>query len=329
MPGPTGGGGMNVDEKLAILIKSYELEPLPKLALEVGEKATVDLLHSGQYLGHLIRAMNLEFIGFDREVTFLDRETAMLVRDDPVSGFSHYLVDHGVARVFGRELHEGKVPLEPAIGAASAIGIVEKDMDGTTKVFTKKQLGLKNEPLREIAKKFYRPGGVENEYSRAKDIQHETQIQKEPFEYIAEELEKKKRKEESEIEPTWMMQEELKEIQDEEEQEERKEVPEVDYNQPREIDILANPDIVAIDQENELMYPSWVDEKELKRKERLEQSRRSEFERRVKENDYALQQMIEEDEYILPFDFKKEGETEGDRNEGKKEEDDDDYLVPF
>ena len=188
MPGPTGGGGMNVDEKLAILIKSYELEPLPKLALEVGEKATVDLLHSGQYLGHLIRDMSLEFIGYDRLVTLLDRTTAMLVRDDPVSGFSHYLVDHGVARVFGRELHEGKVPLEPAIGAASAIGIVEKDMDGTTKVYTKKQLGLKNEPLREIAKKFYRPGGEENEYSRAKDIDHETQVQKEPFEYIKEEM---------------------------------------------------------------------------------------------------------------------------------------------
>jgi hypothetical protein len=296
MPGPTGGGGMNVDEKLAILIKSYELEPLPKLALEVGEKATVDLLHSGQYLGHLIRKMSLGFLGFNKEVELLDLNLAMLIRDDPVYGFSHYLVDHGVARVFGRELHEGKVPLEPAIGAASAIGIVEKDMDGTTKVYTKKQLGIKTETLRETAKRFYSVGTEPSRLGEVRTI--ENQPQKETIEYIKEEMEKKRKAEEAAIEPEWVQKKE--ESEDEEEQ-------------PRELDIALNPDIVGIEPDSDTMYPSWVDEAQLRRKEREEKNR-------IKE-----QKQIDK-EYILPFDY---DEEEGEQTEEEGEEEDDDYLVPF
>ena len=173
-----GGSGMNIDEKTAMLIKAYELEPLPKLALETGERATKDLLYSGQYLGHLLRKRYLGWLGFDREVELLDKTVAQRARDDPVYGFTHYIVDHGVANVFGKQLFEGKMPLEPSIGAASAIGIVEKDMDGSTKVYRKKALGLKNEPLRETAKHFHKYSAPEAPV-------------KEPYEYIMDEQKKK------------------------------------------------------------------------------------------------------------------------------------------
>jgi hypothetical protein len=170
---------MNIDEKTAMLIKAYELEPLPKLALETGERATKDLLYSGQYLGHLLRKRYLGWLGFDREVELLDKSVAQRARDDPVYGFTHYIVDHGVANVFGKQLFEGKMPLEPSIGAASAIGIVEKDLDGTTKVYRKKALGLKNEPLRDTAKHFHKYSAPE-------------EPRKEPYEYIIEEQKKKR-----------------------------------------------------------------------------------------------------------------------------------------
>lgn len=176
---PGGSGGMNIDEKTAMLIKAYELEPLPKLALETGERATKDLLYSGQYLGHLLRKRYLGWLGFDRDVELLDKSVAQRARDDPVYGFTHYIVDHGVANVFGKQLFEGKMPLEPSIGAASAIGIVEKDLDGTTKVYRKRALGLKNEPLRETAKHFHKYSAPE-------------EPRKEPYEYIMDEQKKKR-----------------------------------------------------------------------------------------------------------------------------------------
>jgi len=208
---PGGQGSLSIDEKTAILIKSYELEPLPKLALETGERATKELLHSGQYLGSLLRPKNLYWIlGRDRVVELLDTQTARIIRDDPVYGFSHYIVDHGVANVFGRQVFEGKMPLEPAIGAASAIGIVERGMDGKTDVYTKKQLGIETRPLREVAKQFHSTG---EEKQKPKIIEQ----QKEPFEIAKEELEKRQQEEEEiqeELDLGWLKEDAQRKLMD-------------------------------------------------------------------------------------------------------------------
>lgn len=148
---------LSVDEKMAIQIKAYELEPLPKLSLLIGERAVKELLHSGQYLGSLIQDMNLYWItGKDKQVRLLDEKTARIIRDHPVTGYSHYISDHGAANVFGRQVFEGKMPLEPAIGAASAIGLVEQDPDGHTRVMKKQQMGIEPQSIRQVADKFHR-----------------------------------------------------------------------------------------------------------------------------------------------------------------------------
>lgn len=148
---------LSVDEKMAILIKAYELEPLPKLSLLIGERAVKELLHSGQYLGALLQPKNLYWItGEDIDVKLMDEDTARVIRDHPVTGYSHYISDHGAANVFGRQVFEGKMPLEPAIGAASAIGIVEQDQEGRTHVLKKQQMGIEPKSIRQVADKFHR-----------------------------------------------------------------------------------------------------------------------------------------------------------------------------
>lgn len=148
---------LSVDEKKAMLIKAYELEPLPKLSLLIGERAVKQLLHSGQYLGSLLQPKNLFWItGQDKTIKLLDEDTARMIRDHPVTGYSHYLTDHGAANVFGRQVFEGNMPLEPAIGAASAIGVVEDTPDGKTRVLKKTQMGIEPKTIRQVADKFHR-----------------------------------------------------------------------------------------------------------------------------------------------------------------------------
>lgn len=209
------GGSLSVDEKTAILIKSYELEPLPKLALEIGEIATRGILHSGQLLGHLVRPRSLYWIGHDIDIQLLDKDTAKVIRDDPVYGFSHYIVDHGVANVFGKQIFEGKMPLEPAIGAASAIGIVEQDrQSGKTSVFTKKQLGIETQSIRDIAKKFHTGKIEDNRMADMRDIENKEKPIKENYEVAREQILKKKAEEEKkklameeDVTPDWIKRE--------------------------------------------------------------------------------------------------------------------------
>jgi len=181
-----------VDEKMAILIKAYELEPLPKLSLLIGEKAVKELLHSGQYLGSLLQPKNLYWVtGQDKDVKLLDEETAKIIRDHPVTGYSHYISDHGAANVFGKQVFEGKMPLEPAIGAASAIGSVEQDQDGHTRVLKKQQMGIEPKTIRQVADKFHR---VEPETPSL------IKRRKEQYEYVAEEAKKAQEREQEVVE---------------------------------------------------------------------------------------------------------------------------------
>jgi hypothetical protein len=282
---PGGSGGMNIDEKTAMLIKAYELEPLPKLALETGERATKDLLYSGQYLGHLLRKRYLGWLGFDREVELLDKSVAQRARDDPVYGFTHYIVDHGVANVFGKQLFEGKMPLEPSIGAASAIGIVEKDLDGTTKVYRKKALGLKNEPLRETAKHFHKYSAPE-------------EPRKEPYEYIIEEQKKKRQA----LQSAQRVQGELGTEQEEPTAEQQIEDDEERMPVETEEDILYEDD----------MEPSWLKGSTPYEDQMNAEESELDDEREVAEEQRGIplwqkETMIQEEgeeQYILPFDVR-------------------------
>ena len=61
-----------------------------------------------------------------------------------------------------------------------------------------------------------------------------------------------------------------------------------------------------------------MDEAKLKQKATMDRKR-----------DVMLDQRMQDDEYILPFDFADAEPTADGGHESKKEEDDDDYLVPF
>jgi hypothetical protein len=321
---PGGSGSLSVDEKTAILIKSYELEPLPKLSLEIGENPTKKMLHSGQYLGHLLRIRNLHWIGFDRDVQLLDSETAKTIRDDPVYGFSHYIVDHGVANVFGRQIFEGKMPLEPAIGAASAIGIVEQDKhSGKTQVYTKKQLGIKSDSARGIAKKYYTGKEAESAFSNIKKINNkDTKRVKQNYEIARDEILKRKEEKEKElldeddIEPSWikndeeiLRKQELKEERTPELLNERIEVP---LNIPRRKD---RPKERKPEEEKEQLPSEYI--------EILDEEDEDQEEQEEEEIELGYEEPDDEDD-IIPVDYvvKK-------NNEEEEDEDEDEHGLPF
>jgi hypothetical protein len=304
-------GSLSVDEKTAILIKSYELEPLPKLALEIGETATRDILHSGQYLGHLVRKRNMHWIGYEKDVQLLDTETAKVIRDDPVYGFSHYIVDHGVANVFGKQIFEGKMPLEPAIGAASAIGIVERDrQSGKTSVFTKKQLGIESTTIRDIAKKFHSGKIEETRMSEMRDIENKEKPIKENYEVAREQILKRKAEEEKkllkeeDIKPDWM-----------------KSDSDILVLQERKIEITP-----PLKEDGEQGIPLWnkkevidVDDYEINGRENEDEEYEDEDDYYEEDGEELPFEEPEETEYLLPFDVKKKDD----------EDEEDDVRLPF
>ena len=154
----------------------------------------------------MLRPRYLGFVGQDSTVQLLDIETAKKVRDDPVYGFSQYIVDHGVANIYGKQIFEGNVPLEPSIGAASAIGIVEKAPDGSTKVYRKKQLGIETTTIRDNAKKFHRPEDSKSPYGNVKNIENKTleKNKQDSEEDIEEEQEEPTVVHEEDIDLTWI-----------------------------------------------------------------------------------------------------------------------------
>jgi hypothetical protein len=297
-------GSLSVDEKTAILIKSYELEPLPKLSLEIGESATVNVLNSGQYLGHLYRKRNLYWLGIDAIVELLDRDTAKAIRDDPVYGFSHYLVDRGVANVFGKQIFEGKMPLEPAIGAASAIGIVEQDRhSGKTSVYTKKQLGIDSKSVRDIAKKFHSEGMEDSGMGKIKDLDNKDRSVKENYEIARDMILKKKEEEEKKLleedmEPSWI-----------------KSDADILAQQ-----VLKREQTPQLKGEREAGIPLWH------RKDRIIDI---EPEEEYEVDDEELYEEPEKDEYIVPFDEQEEDEEDYDDEAEQDEYDQDEYILPF
>lgn len=306
-------GSLSVDEKTAILIKSYELEPLPKLALEIGEGPTRDILNSGQYLGHLVRRRNLYWLNIDQEVELMDKETARAIRDDPVYGFSHYIVDRGVANVFGKQIFEGKMPLEPAIGAASAIGIVEKDrQSGKTSVYTKKQLGIETKSVRDIAKKFHSGDVEDNRVSDMKDVDNKDKQVKENYEYAREMILKKKEEEEKrlleeDMDPSWIKSD--KEVLLEQEWKKER-TPELKGDREAGEPLWARRTTIDVKPRRIL------DEEEF-----YEEDEEMPF---IAEPD--LYEEPEEDDYLVPFDNDIDHYDDGEEEE---EDDDEDYFVPF
>lgn len=324
-------GSLSIDDRTAILIKAYELEPLPKLALEIGENATRDILHSGQLLGHYLRVRSLHWIGIDREVQLVDNETAKAIRDDPVYGFSHYIVDHGVANVFGKQLFEGKMPLEPAIGAASAIGIVEKDrMTGKTSVFTKKQLGIDSKSARDIAKKFHSGTMEETKLSEIRDVDNKDKPIKENYELAREQILKRKAEEEKkmlreeDMEPNWIKNDMEILIQ----QERRIEyTPELKDNMESGMPLWANKSKIIDLEKTEDIEEDDMDEDETDETEDELEETEEELPYEEQDEDEGMLMPVDvrknddmDKDYILPFDIKKKD---------REEDEDDDVRLPF
>jgi len=139
-----------LDKQRELLYKSFELHPLPKLSVETGDKATIQILNRLEYLTNLAIPKNLSWMGYDRTVSAMDRETALLVRDHPVFSTVKRIAAHGTARQYGE-----KVPEESKIGAASAIALVQETEDGDIQITRKKEVGLDNKHSDELIREFH------------------------------------------------------------------------------------------------------------------------------------------------------------------------------
>lgn len=133
-----------------MLIKSFELSPLAKLAVETGSKATIQILNRLEYQTNLCIPKPLNWLGYDRTVTAMDVETAKILRDDSVRSSVIRIANRGTATVYGT-----KPPEETKIGAASAIGLVEKTEEGNLKITRKKELGHEDKHGGELISEFH------------------------------------------------------------------------------------------------------------------------------------------------------------------------------
>jgi len=138
-----------------LLYKSFELDPLAKMSVELGEKPTKRILNRLEYLGSLTIPRSLSCLGINRMVQLLDPETALFVRDHSVFSTVRRIADHGVAHQYGDVLLSGGKAPESLVAAASEIAHVEKDENENLSITRKKQLGLENKHGKELIKEFH------------------------------------------------------------------------------------------------------------------------------------------------------------------------------
>jgi hypothetical protein len=138
-----------------ILYKSFELDPLAKMSVEIGKKNTKRVLNTLEYLGSLTIGRDASWLGIEKKITPLDPETALFVRDHSVFSNVRRTIDHGVAHQYGQTLLAGHSASESLIGAASAIALVERDENDNIQIYRKKQMGLENKHARDLVPDFH------------------------------------------------------------------------------------------------------------------------------------------------------------------------------
>jgi len=138
-----------------LLYKSFELDPLAKMSVELGKNATEKILNRLEYLASLTLPRNLSWLGYNRQVQLLDPATALIVRDHSVFSNVRRIADHGVAHQYGQVLLSGGHAPESLVAAASEIAHVEKDENENLSIYRKKQLGFENKHGKELISEFH------------------------------------------------------------------------------------------------------------------------------------------------------------------------------
>lgn len=166
-----------LDKNEELLYKSFELDPLAKMSVEIGKNKTDRVLNTLEYLGSLTLKRDLSWLGYDKKVSPLDPATALFIRDHSVFSNVRRTIDHGVAHQYGKTLIEGVHGQESLIGAASAIALVEKDEADNIKIHRKKQMGLENKHARELVPEFHGVKEMKKKVEKKEEIEDD-----EPFE---------------------------------------------------------------------------------------------------------------------------------------------------
>jgi len=144
-----------LDKGEELLYKSFELDPLAKMSVELGKDATKRILNRLEYLAGLTLPRNLSWLGVNRNIQLLDPETALLVRDHSIFSNVRRIADHGVAHQYGQVLLSGGHAPESLIAAASEIAHVDKDENEHLSIYRKKQFGLENKHGKELISEFH------------------------------------------------------------------------------------------------------------------------------------------------------------------------------
>jgi len=165
-----------LDPGQEILYKSFELDPLAKMSVEIGKKNAKHVLSTLEYLGSLTIPHDLSFLGVDKRLTPLDPATALYLRDHSVYSNVRRTIDHGIAHQYGEKLLSGNNAAEPLVGAASAIALVERDESDNIKIFRKKQLGLENKHARDLVREFHGMKDEQEKEQKEEDIDKEEDL---------------------------------------------------------------------------------------------------------------------------------------------------------
>jgi hypothetical protein len=145
----------DLEEGKNILYKSFELQPLHKFAVQVGEKASKQVMERLQYLANLTIPRNLAWVGLDKDVTPLDKETAEYIRDHAIFSSVRKIADEGVAHQYGKVLLEGQSGPNSLVGTGSAIALIQETEDGSLRITRKNKIGLDNKQAKELIGDFH------------------------------------------------------------------------------------------------------------------------------------------------------------------------------
>ena len=155
------------------MYKSFELDPLAKLAVESGEIATVRILDTLEYLASLTIPRDLSWLGIDIKIPPMDLDTFYYVRDSPVFSAVIRTADHGVAHQYGKILLEGEHANQSLVAAASAISVVQESPSGDIQIYRKKQFGIENKHGKELIPEFHNVKSDRKQDVAEKKSEHE------------------------------------------------------------------------------------------------------------------------------------------------------------
>jgi len=143
----------NEEDRMRIILKAQGLHKFAKMAVNIGKPNFGMIVKLTRYTHSLARPKNYSFLGIDKPIEFMDKDTVDKVMFDPIFGFRWYYQEQGELDIFGEQLlkAQGDVPL----GTASEVAaVIPKGKGQMPDVITKQELGMDSRSTAELLKEY-------------------------------------------------------------------------------------------------------------------------------------------------------------------------------